>query len=191
MKIFFGIILVYLTNQLGLLAAEAGMPQLDPKYWPSQAFWLILVFSSLYIAISKLFIPKIKNSLDDRDNKIKSDLDQAKEFKSTAENKQKEYEILIKNAKKEVQKMIFESKSKLNLDIQNKKKDIEKKIQLEIDKAQKEIIVLKNNSLNDITKISEEITSNIIEKISGDKINESSVKAAVSESSKKNLTKFI
>ena len=62
MKIFFGIILVYLTNQLGLLAAEAGMPQLDPKYWASQAFWLILVFSSLYIAISKLFIPKIKNS---------------------------------------------------------------------------------------------------------------------------------
>ena len=166
------------------------MPQLDPKYWPSQAFWLILVFFFIHCNI-KIIYSKIKNSLDDRDNKIKSDLDQAKEFKSTAENKQKEYEILIKNAKKEVQKMIFESKSKLNLDIQNKKKDIEKKIQLEIDKAQKEIIFLKNNSLNDITKISEEITSNIIEKISGDKINESSVKAAVSESSKKNLTKFI
>ena len=36
-----------------LFAAEAGMPQLDPKYWASQAFWLILVFTILYISISK------------------------------------------------------------------------------------------------------------------------------------------
>ena len=82
-------------------------------------------------------------------------------------------------------------KKKLNLDIQSKKREIEKNIQLEIDKAQKEIIILKKNSLNDVIKISEEIASKIIEEISGDKINESSVKAAVSESSKKNLTKFI
>ena len=90
MKIFFGII-VYLSSEIDLNAAEAGMPQLDPKYWASQAFWLILVFTFLYLAISKSFIPKIKNSLDDRDNKIKSDLDEAKNLKNTAEEKDKNY----------------------------------------------------------------------------------------------------
>jgi len=35
-----------------LFAAEAGMPQLDPKYWASQAFWLILIFIILYISIA-------------------------------------------------------------------------------------------------------------------------------------------
>ena len=191
MKIYSILIIGVLAIQNDLFAAEAGMPQLDPKYWPSQAFWLILVFSLLYVAISKLFIPKIKNNLDDRDNKIKSDLDQANELKSIAEKKQKEYELVINNANKEVLKIIFENKKKLNLDIQSKKREIEKNIQLEIDKAQKEIIILKKNSLNDVIKISEEIASKIIEEISGEKINESSVKAAVSESSKKNLTKFI
>ena len=42
-----------------LNAAEAGMPQLDPTYWASQAFWLILVFTILYISISKFYLPKI------------------------------------------------------------------------------------------------------------------------------------
>ena len=191
MKIFFGIILVYLTNQVSLFAAEAGMPQLDPKYWASQAFWLVLVFSSLYLAIAKLFIPKIKNSLDDRDNKIKSDLDQANELKKTAEEKERDYEVAIEDAKKEVQKIIFENKNKLNSDIQNKKKKFEKEIELEISKAQNEIFDFKNNSLKDIIKISEEITAKIIEEISGDKLNESSVKAAVSESYKKNMSKFL
>ena len=46
-----------------MLAAEAGMPQLDPTYWASQAFWLILVFSILYISIAKFYLPKIKDNL--------------------------------------------------------------------------------------------------------------------------------
>ena len=46
-----------------LFAAEAGMPQLDPEYWASQAFWLVLVFLSIYLLIAKIFIPKIKSCL--------------------------------------------------------------------------------------------------------------------------------
>ena len=54
-----------------------------------------------------------------------------------------------------------------------------------------EIKNLKKNSIADIGKISEEITLKIIEEISGDKLNESSIKAAVSESSKKNMSKYL
>ena len=184
MKIFFILIVAYLAIKVDLFAAEAGMPQLDPEYWASQAFWLILVFASLYLAISKLFIPKIKSNLDNRDNKIKNDLDEAKNLKEISENKQKEYELIIDGAHKDVLRILFENKNKLNLDIQTKKKNFEKEIEKEIERAQVEISNLKRSSLNDIAKISEEITSKIIEKISGDKLNESSIKAAVSESSK-------
>ena len=51
-----------LAMSTGLYAAEAGMPQLDPTFWASQAFWLILVFTILYIAISKFYLPKIKDN---------------------------------------------------------------------------------------------------------------------------------
>ena len=44
MKRYLALILVLLTICTNLFAAEAGMPQLDPKYWASQAFWLILIF---------------------------------------------------------------------------------------------------------------------------------------------------
>ena len=61
----------------------------------------------------------------------------------------------------------------------------------EIENAQKEISSLKNSSLNDIVTITEEIASKIIEDISGDKLNESSIKAAVSEVSKNNIEKYL
>jgi len=191
MRLFFAIVGIFIASQIDLLAAEAGMPQLDPTYWASQAFWLILIFTFLYLALSKIFIPKIKESIDDRENKIKDDLDDAQELKTLAEQKLGEYEIAIENAKKEVQKIIFDSKNKLNISMQSKKKKIEKEIEIEVKNAEKEIKDLKKDSLANIFIISEEMTSKIVEMVSGDPINQSSVKAAVLESTKKNLGKYL
>ena len=191
MKSFLGSIVAILAIQTNLFAAEAGMPQLDPKYWASQAFWLILVFIILYISIAKFYLPKIKNNLDDRENKIKDDIDDANKFNELSESKLKEYEKILEDSKKEVIKIYLESKNKLDKDIQSKKNAMEKEINNEINKAQEEIVELKKNSISDIQNISKDIASNIIENISGDKLNESSIKAVVEDISKKNIGKYL
>ena len=74
-KVLLVVLIVF--YKINLNAAEAGMPQLDPTYWFSQAFWLILIFSLLYISIAKFFIPKIKDNLDDLQSKnISSEITQ-------------------------------------------------------------------------------------------------------------------
>ena len=191
MRSYFSLVIATIAINTDLFAAEAGMPQLDPKYWASQAFWLILIFIILYISIAKFYLPKIKNNLDDRDNKIKNDIEDASKFKELSESKFREYEKILDEAKKEVIKIQLESKSALDKDIQNKKEIIEKDIEKEIFKAQKEITDLKKNSISDIRQISANLTSSIIENISGDKLNESSIKAAVDDVSKKNLGKYL
>lgn len=191
MRIFVITSFFFMIFGKNLLAAEAGMPQLDPKYWASQAFWLILIFTLLYLSISKFFVPKIRNSIDVRNSKIKDDLDEAKHLKDMSEKKLKEYESLIVNAKREVQKIYTDSKKKLNNDIQNKKKLVEKEIDDAVEKAQSEITNLKKNSIDDILKISEKMTATVIEEISGDKLNESSIKATISEVSKKKISNYL
>ena len=191
MKRLLAFTIATLAIQNNLFAAEAGMPQLDPKYWASQAFWLILVFTILYISISKFYLPKIKNNLEDRENKIKKDIDDANKFKELSETRLKEYERILENAKREVIKIHLESKNTLDKDIHKKKEIIEKEIEKEISKAQKEIIELKKNSISDIQKISENIAASIIENISGDKLNESSIKATVEDVSKKTIGKYL
>ena len=191
MNKYFGFIIALFAIQNNLFAAEAGMPQLDPKYWASQAVWLILVFTGLYISIAKFYLPKIKSNLDNRESRIKDDIEDANKFNELSDSKLKEYEKILENAKKEVIKIHIESKNLLDKEIQTKKNTIEKEIEKEITKAQKEIGDLKKNSISDIQKISENIASSIIETISGDKLNESSIKAAVEDISKKNLGKYL
>ena len=191
MKLSIKLLIVFMALENAIYAAEAGMPQLDPKYWFSQAFWLISVFVILYFLVSNFFIPKIKKNLDDRENKIKDDLNEAYNLKKLSETKQKEYDEIIAQAKKDVIKIFTESKSNLDREINKKKQSIENQINLEVEKAQKDIKDLKKNSVLSISKISEELTSKIIEEISGDKLNESSVKAAVKEVAKKEIERSL
>ena len=93
--------------------------------------------------------------------------------------------------KKEIIKIHLESKSKSDKDIQAKKEIVNKEIENEIVKAQNEIIDLKKNSILSIHNIAKDLASNIIENISGDKLNESSVQAAVEDVSKKKIGKYL
>ena len=64
MKSFIISLIAVIAMITNLFAAEAGMPQLDPKYWFSQTFWLVLIFLILYLSLSKFLIPKIKDNLE-------------------------------------------------------------------------------------------------------------------------------
>ena len=187
MKVSIFILIALSLGHSRIIAAESGMPQLDPEYWLSQSFWLVIIFITLYVLIAKFFIPKIKLSIGDRERKIKDDLDEANKLKKISEDKIEEYEKLILENKKKLIKISNDAKTKLDLDIQKKRKAIESQIQNELDKAQIEIDNLKKGSLTSIEHVAEEIASKVVEDLTNEKLNQSSVKAIVSSTSKKRI----
>ena len=169
------------------LGAEDGMPQLNPEFWFSQTFWLILVFTILYLIIWKRILPKITDNLENRKKTISSDLEEAQNLKKLAEERYKEYKKLINDAKNESGKIISENKLKLDQDLNNKKIEIQKEIDREINEAEKEIKNFKKKSSESVSKISKEISSEVIKKILNTEINESNLSAIVEEVSQKRL----
>ena len=186
-KKFFFLLIACLFNTKIVSGAEEGMPQLNPEYWAAQTFWLILIFSSLYLIIWKIFLPKIIDSVENRKSKIVNDLNEAQKLKENAETKLKEYEKIIEEAKKTAKKIIEENKKNLTSDIKNKNQELNKTIEKELLAAEKEINDLKNNSITNINKIAVEISSDLIKQIVGTEINMSNVSAIVQEVSKKKL----
>jgi F-type H+-transporting ATPase subunit b len=49
------------------------MPQLDPSYFPSQIFWLVIAFSLLYLYLKHRALPNLENILSNRSSKIDGD----------------------------------------------------------------------------------------------------------------------
>ena len=171
--------------------AEEGMPQLNPDYWASQIFWVILIFGILYIILWRVILPKINENLENRKSQILTDLDDAQKFKDQSEEKLSEYNKILNQAKQEAKKILDGTRKKVNRDIENKKNQFNLEIGKEIENAEKEIKTLKLSSIKDINKIAIETSSEIVRKIVGTEVNASSVSATVEDTSKKEITKFI
>jgi len=171
--------------------SEAGMPQLNPEFWAAQIFWLILIFTSLYLIISKIFLPKITYSIENRKSKIVNDLNEANKLKENAEEKLKEYNKIIQDSKNEAKKIAANSKKKLDRDIKNKKQKFSDEIEKELITAEKEIKDLKKSSLSNISKIAAETSAEIVKKIIDTEVNKSNVSAIVDELIKRKIEKHI
>jgi F-type H+-transporting ATPase subunit b len=179
---------VFYVNEA--FGSDVGMPQLDPEFWASQVFWLILIFSILYLVIWKIFLPKINYSIENRKSRIVNDLDEAQKLKESAEKKLKEYNKIIENSKQEAKKIIEDERKKLDQDIENKKKDFNNQIEKEITAVEKEIKDLKKTSLSNISKIASETSAELMKKIINTEVNKSNVSAIVDDIIKINVGKL-
>ena len=171
--------------------SESGMPQLDPKFWTAQIFWLILIFSSLYLIVWKIFLPKITTNIENRKSKIINDLNEAHKLKKSAEKKLQEYNKIIENSKKEAKKIIDENKKKLDNDIEKKKQKFNTDVEKELMVAEKEIKELKKSSIASISKIASQTSAEVINLLINSEVNKSNVSAVVDEIIKRKVDKHI
>ena len=176
-------ITAFFSNVYG--AESEGMPQLNPEFWVSQIFWLILTFGFLFVILSKFILPKISNNLELRKSQILENIETAEKQKIESEKKIKEYETLINNSKNEARNYFNEARKKIIQDIDKKREKIEEEINLEIRNAEKEIVELKKSSPEKINKIATETSAQLIKQLIGEEINNSSISAIVEDLSKK------
>jgi len=190
-NLYFASCIVFILNTNQAFGAKGGMPQLNTEFWASQIFWLILIFSILYIIIWKIFLPKITDIIENRKSRIIGDLNETQKLKENAEKKLSEYNKIIEDTKKEAKKIIEDNKKKLENDIKSKKQKFNEEIEKELISVEKEIKSLKKSSISSINKIAVEVSSEVIRQIVGAEMNMSKVSAIVEDISKKKVEKHL
>jgi len=190
-KIYFQSIFFSFLFSLEAFAAESGgMPQLNPEFWISQIFWLTLTFGILYIILSKLILPKISDNLESRKSQILENVEAAEKQRQNSEEKLKEYEKIVLKSKMEAKSIFNQARDKALKDISAKKEVLDKQIDDEVGKAEQEIKVLQSGAAEKINKIAIETSSELIQKLIGAEVNNSSISAIVDDLSKRSGDKY-
>ncbi len=167
-------------------AESGGMPQLNPEFWISQVFWLVLTFGILYLVLSKLVLPKISDNLETRKSQILENIETAEKQREESEDKIKQFEKIILESKIEAKNYFNDRRQEVLEDINKKRIALEKDIDDEISAVEDEINKLKNTSGEKITKIAIETSSDLINQLIGEEVNNSSISAIVEDQSRKN-----
>lgn len=186
-KIIFKIFAVYFLSINLIHAAESGgMPQLDPEFWFSQIFWLVLTFGILYLVLSKLILPKISDNLETRKSQVLDNLELAEKQRNESEAKLKEFDNIILKSKIDAKNLFNDARKKILDDISNKRQKLEEEIDKEVQIVEAEIEEFKKKSPEKINKIAIETSADLINQLIGANVNNSSITAIVSDIASKN-----
>ncbi|GJL84741.1 MAG: hypothetical protein DHS20C02_05160 [Micavibrio sp.] len=147
--------------------AKGGLPQFDPTFFPTQIFWLAVIFGVMYIFFARKTLPEISSVLENRRDHIQSDLDTAEKLREEAEEAHRAYDEALDKARTEA--------SDLFADVEKKVKDKSSKdfqafyerSSKEIKAAEAEIEKAKADAFEEMSTIAAEIASQAAEKIVG------------------------
>ena len=155
------------------------MPQLNPEFFVSQLFWLVVTFSFLLVFLWRISLPRISNILEKRERKINEDLTAAKELQSEAENIQDKIEQQLKQARSDASELIKSSSASFQDKAQNEITKLEKELDEKITDSSNKIEKSKNESLNQIQSQINEITKLTLSKVTSFEVTDDEIKNAV------------
>ena len=163
------------------------MPQLNPEFYTSQLFWLVVTFSFLLVFLWRISLPRISLVLEKRESKISNDLEIAKQSQTEAEEIQNQIDQQLYKARKQSNILIKES----SINLQNKASEELSKLDSELSKKIDESTTIIENkmkeSLKQIHEQIQDITKLTLSKISSIPVNDQEIKESVVNAQLKNM----
>jgi F-type H+-transporting ATPase subunit b len=156
--------LIFFLLSSNCLAAE-GMPQFNAKSFNSQLFWLIITFTALYIIITYLILPRVRENIRLRKNKISNDLERAESIKLEIENMISVSNMKFEEAKAQAQKIIKETVLRSNREFDNQIDSLKKQIANTQIENERKIAEYKNNLEKDIENSAISLCAVILSKL--------------------------
>jgi F-type H+-transporting ATPase subunit b len=158
------------------------MPQLNPEFFVTQLFWLVVTFSFLLVFLWRISLPRIGNVLEKRERKISEDITTAKELQSEAEIIQDTIENQLKQARSDASEMIKNSSILFQDKAQEELLKLDKDIDNKINKSAEAIENSKNKSVSEIQNQINEITKLTLSKVGSFDVSEDEIINAIKSS---------
>ena len=142
------------------------MPQLDFSTFLPQIFWLFISLSFLYIVLSRYALPRVSDVIEERKDIIAQDIDSAKKYSSETDLAIEELNMKLSEAKINSQSLMNNSLQEIKESNEEKKAILLKEINDDIVAAEAKIQEKKEESLSEISSVSEDIAIEMLENLS-------------------------
>lgn len=175
------------ASSVPALAAEgggAGLPQLDPSTFASQIFWLAVTFIALYLLMSRVALPRVRDVLEERERRITDDLEKAQRLKDESESVLAEYEKALADARANAQAMFAQAAEQANAEAAKRQQDMAQKLAKQLETAESRVQAAKAAALDNIRQVAIEVAQDAAARLIGGDVAEGDAEAAVATAMK-------
>ncbi len=147
------------------MSSEIGFPQMDFTTYPSQMFWLAVMFTAMYLLMSKVALPSVEKVKLARKSIQDTDLDKAEKLNNKADGLKSEYEQEMDEARKKSSETISVAEEAISDKINKAQEKMLKKTSERFEKALIEIAKIQEETLQSIEDISADISIEISKQV--------------------------
>jgi F-type H+-transporting ATPase subunit b len=146
---------------------KAPFPPFQKETFASQLVSLLIAFVALYLIVSRVALPKVGKTIDDRQAKIEGDLAEAQKLKDESDAALKAYEADLTAARSRAQAIGNETRDKLNAASEAERKSLEGKLSVKLADAEKTIAATREAAMSNVRGIAADAASAIVQRLTG------------------------
>ena len=157
------------------------MPQLNPEFFVSQLFWLVVTFSFLLIFLWRISLPRISTVLEKRESKINNDMESAKQLQAEAEGIQEKIDQSLNDAKESTSQSIKNALNKFNEEANLQLNKVDSELIKKIEESSKLIDESKKKALSEINEEIITITKLTLSKLSSLNVSDAEIRNSLDD----------
>ena len=162
-------------------ASEPGLPQLDIATWPSQLFWLVVLFGAGYLVMAKIVTPRIGAVLEERRQTVDGDLEKARAASADAAKIRADYESDLEKARIEAAEFAKQAAMEATTKAEAADAKIAKKLAEKVGVAEDKLAEAKASAMANLNDVAAEAAMAAVASLAG--IKASSAQASKTASS--------
>lgn len=162
------------------------MPQLNPEFFATQIFWLMVTFVTLYILLSTIALPRIGAVLDDRQRRIDENLAKAASLKAEADTAIKAYEKALAEARAQAAALLKQTSEQLSKEGEERNRQLGQRLAEQIKAGEARINEAKVQALAGVREIALDVASSAISQLIGLNVQTAELESAVADALKGN-----
>ena len=149
------------------------MPQFNFATWPGQIIWLLIVFAVLYGVLSRVFIPRVRTTLETRQGTISSDMAEARRLRDEAQAQSEGVDAQMGEARVKAQRTAAEAKAKAAVEASSRQAALEAELSGKLASAETRIRGSRDRAMGEVRGIATDTAAALTQKLSGQAASES------------------
>ncbi len=156
------------TTEVAAHGGEGGgLPQFRVEYWGGQIIWLLILFTILYALLSRVFIPRLRAALDQRENTISGALIAARAVQAEADAQAEAARAEVAEARARASRTATDAKAAVEAERSRRATAEEAKLSQYLAQAEDRIRTGRDQAMTNVRQIAVETAEVLTEKLSG------------------------
>jgi F-type H+-transporting ATPase subunit b len=157
----------------------AGFPPFKTESYPSQIFWLVISFVTLFVILWRVAGPRIRGVIGERKGRISGDIAAAGRHKSDAEEALASYQAALTAARARAHAEADENRRRVEAEVEKARAAADTEARAAMAKAEAGIAAARTEAATHVTKAAQDAAAAIVTRLIGDTVSPEEAEAAV------------